>query len=124
MADPGALATLTATMTAPATVGAGTILRYSITLTNSAPEAVPLSPCPDFAHLLLVKAPGYRPIGGSRGTLNCREAPATIGPGESVTFDFEYDTAGHPPGYGVLIWRLSSGPVPAVSIQDRVTVTP
>jgi hypothetical protein len=124
VADPGALATRTAAMAAPAMVVAGEILCYSVTLTNPAPEAVPLSPCPDFAHLLHVKAPGNNSAGGSQGTLNCRQAPPTIGPGESVTFDFEYDTTGHPPGHAALIWRLSNGPVPAVSVQGQLTVTP
>lgn len=124
VADPGALATLTATMAAPAKVVAGETLRYSVTLTNPALEAVPLSPCPDFAHLLYVKAPGNNSAGGTRGTLNCRHSPPTIGPRESITFDFEYDTAGHPPGHAALIWRLSNGPVPAVSVQGKLTVTP
>lgn len=123
VAYPGALATLTAALGVPATVVAGDILRYSVTLTNPAPEAVPLAPCPEIAHLLHVKAPGNAP-GGSRGTLNCRQAPPRIEPGESVAFDFDYNAIGLSPGHATLIWRLSNGPVPALYVQSPLTITP
>ncbi len=123
VADAGTLATLTATMAAPTTAALGSVVRYAMTLTNPSSTPVPLTPFPDFAQLLHVKVPGRTAAGGSRGTLNCSQAPNRIEPGESVTFAYELGTAGRIPGSGVLIWYLLDGTYAAAQAQAELTLT-
>jgi hypothetical protein len=121
--DPGSLASLTASVAAPAAIVIGSVLRYSVTLTNPTTTAVPLSPCPDFMQSLDVIPSKHATTVGFRGTLNCGQAPNTISPGESVTLDYELDTTGQIPGPGRLAWNLLDGPSAAVTTQTRLTVT-
>ncbi|MEP6852003.1 MAG: hypothetical protein ABJA87_05025 [bacterium] len=123
VADPGTTASLTASVAAPATVAVGATLRYSVTLTNPTSTAVPLSPCPDFGQRLDVVPVKYATTVGSRGTLNCAQAPTTIGAGESVTFAYELDTTGEVDGPGALNWSLLDGSTAAVTARTDLTVT-
>jgi hypothetical protein len=121
--DPGTLASLTASVAAPATIVIGEILRYSVTLTNPTTTEVPLSPCPDFAQRLDVVPAKYATTVGFRGTLNCAQAPKSIAPRDSVTFDYQLDTTGQIPGPGSLTWQLLQRSTAAVAAQTRLTVT-
>lgn len=120
---PGSLASLTATVSAPATIVVGAVLRYSVTLTNPTTTAVPFSPCPDFIQRLDVIPSKHATTVGFRGTLNCGQAPNTISPGESVTFDYELDTTGQIPGPGRLTWNLLDGQTAAITAPTMLAVT-
>jgi hypothetical protein len=120
---PGTLASLTAIVSAPGTIVIGTILRYSLTLTNPTNTAVPLTPCPDFVQRIDVVPLKSATTVQVRGPLNCPPAPKTLAPGESVTFDYQLDTSGEVPGPGTLTWQLVDGSSAAVICNARLQVT-
>lgn len=104
--DAGTLASLTATVTAPATITDGDVLRYTVTLTNPTDMAVTLADCPAFVERLDVIPLKTATTVGFRGPLNCAQAPKTVGAGQTVRFHFELPTAGEIPGPGRLTWQL------------------
>jgi len=77
---------LTATLTTPATLSAGTTASYTVTLHNHSAAAVPLTPCPSYTQYLDVSSgPRLSQYLARHYYLNCtaiRQIPAR----ESVTF--------------------------------------
>ncbi len=122
--DAGTLASLTAVVSAPASVAGGEILRFTVTLTNPTATAVTLANCPDFVERLDVVPLKTLTSVGFRGPLNCARAPKTIGSGEIVSFQYELATAGELPGRGQLSWQLLERDFAAVTARAEVTVTP
>jgi hypothetical protein len=120
---PGTLASLSAMVSAPGTIMVGTILRYSLTLTNPSNTAVPLTPCPDFVQRIDVVPLKIATTVQFRGPLNCPPAPKTLSPGESVTFDYQLDTSGEVRGPGTLTWQLLDGSTAAVTTNARLQLT-
>ncbi len=105
-ADPATLATLTATVTAPATVHVPSTLLYAVTLTNPTNTTVPLTGCPQFGEQLSVVPLKTPTTVGARGPLNCSHLPHAITANSSVTMQMQLDTAGQVAGPGRLTWQL------------------
>jgi len=105
-ADPATLATLTATVMAPATVHVPSTLLYAVTLTNPTNTTVPLTGCPQFGEQLSVVPLKTPTTVGARGPLNCSHLPRAITANSSVTMQMQLDTAGQVAGPGRLTWQL------------------
>jgi hypothetical protein len=84
-ADPATLATLTAAVTAPATVRASSTLLYAVTVTNPTNTTVPLTGCPQFVEQLTVVPLKTAITVGARGPLNCAYLPPAVTANSSVT---------------------------------------
>lgn len=122
VADAGSLASLTATIMAPATVRAPSVLRYTVTLTNPTTTSVPLVGCPQFDEQLSV-VPLKTPITvGAHGPLNCSMMPRAISAGSSVTMQMELDSKGEIAGDGGLTWQVSDSENHTVSASGEIKV--
>ncbi len=110
---PDPLRGLTVALHAPPVVRAGTILRYTLTLTNPGRSEVVLRPCPDFVHVFdRIK---------DRHRLNCGAAQP-IPAGKSEVFAIELRVpADAPSGQARLSWISRTGTIPApitITITD------
>ncbi len=128
--DPGSLASLSAFLKAPATVKTGATLPSWVTVSNDTNTPVKLSPCPEVVEQLRVvgQTKGVKPVKtdiviGVRGPLNCGQAPKSLAPGSSITFEMALDTAGQQAGEGMLSWQLLASGKPALTLTWLVTVT-
>lgn len=121
-ADPATLATLTATVTAPAAVRVPSSLRYTVTLTNPTDTTVPLTGCPQFGEQLSVVPVKIATSVGARGPLNCAHLPRAITANSSVTMQIQLDTAGLIAGHGALAWQLLDHGHEATAASTPVTV--
>ena len=109
---PDPLRGLTLALHAPPVVRAGSILRYTLTLTNPGRSEVALRPCPDFVHVFgRVK---------DRHRLNCAAAQP-IPAGGSEVFAIELLVPGDSPsGQARLSWLSSTGAIPqSITIMIR-----
>ena len=97
---------LTATITAPPTVLAGTTLRYLVTLSNPTDAAYPLSPCPSYEEFV-GSGSADRWVTTIRDYyLNCA-ATAVLAPGASVRFEMWLAIpADQPSGFAKFGWDL------------------
>jgi hypothetical protein len=95
--------TVPVSIVAPASVRAGSILRYTVTLTDRSAEAYVLSPCPDYNEFL-----GAKEVVASY-QLNC--APVGVIPaGGTATFEMRFAVpATVVPGTKRLAWALVDG---------------
>lgn len=85
----GSLATLTATIHAPAQAASGAVLRYSVTLANPTRTTVDLGPCPTYEEALYFYGPGGKAENVIRShELDCATVPA-LGPGGTATLAME-----------------------------------
>lgn len=101
------LAHLAGTINVPASVKPGSILHYSVTLTNDTKGAIALTPCPSYTQSF------YANDTGSNTTLqlNCAAAGGQIAAGASATFDMQVAVpANLPTGGAKLSWKLQNGP--------------
>ncbi|GGM18752.1 hypothetical protein [Nakamurella endophytica] len=121
-ADPASLASLTATVIAPATVRVSSKLVYAVRLTNDTDTAVPLPGCLQFAEQLSVVPLKIPTTVGTEGPLNCSRLPPAIPAHASVTMQMQLDTAGQVPGSGRLTWSLLDGGHAVVEADVPVTV--
>lgn len=121
-ADPATLASLTATVTAPATVHVPAVLRYTVTLTNPTDTTVPLTDCPQFGEQLSVVPLKAPTTVGARGPLNCSALPQTIPANSSVTMQMQLDTAGQIAGQGGVTWQLLDHGHEATAADTSVAV--
>jgi len=121
--DPGSLASLSAFLKAPATVKTGATLPGWVTISNNTNTPVKVSPCPEVVEQLRVVPMKVEIVIGVRGPLNCGQAPKSLVPGSSVTFEMALDTAGQQAGEGMLSWQLLAGGKPALTLTRLVTAT-
>jgi hypothetical protein len=103
---PADYSALTATIEAPASVKAGSRLRYTVTLTNTGARDVSFDPCPAYTETIGgdgIKAAGLY-------LLNCVDAP-TLSAGKSLTFEMFLDVPASPTntGPGYLHWDFRDG---------------
>jgi len=111
--DPDAYPGLTATMHAPSTVPAGTLMHFTVTLTNGGNAVVALDPCPVYAESIYSDGPHEHVY-----ELNC-DTVHSIGPGESVTYAMQIPVPSTR-GLAKFGWRLPAG---AVFAGDVLTIT-
>lgn len=124
VSQPGSLASLTATVTAPDTVRLGQVLAYAVELKNPTNDPVSLERCPEVIQVLSV-VPQKEPISsGFRGPLNCAAAPGSIPPGGAVDFRMEVATHGLVPGSGYFTWQLASNGSVVSDLRAQITVLP
>ncbi|MDH2445488.1 hypothetical protein QDR37_16195 [Amnibacterium sp. CER49] len=100
-----------AAIAAPATARAGSVLAYTVTLTNTSAKAVRLSPCPTYTEAAL---PSGVPL---RYRLNCTPVRA-LPPSSAVRFAMRLALPADP-GAVTLRWTLADGP----TATARVTLT-
>ena len=101
---------LVATIRSPASVVAGSTLRYEVTLKNPTSDPVPLQPCPSYSESVATVSARYR--------LNC-DPVGQIGPGASVVFAIQLAVpADVPLGPANLQWEAGG---PATSAGITVT---
>jgi hypothetical protein len=91
-----------AAVTAPATARAGSVLAYTVTLTNTSAKAVRLSPCPAYTETAL---PSGTPL---RYRLNCTPVTA-LQPSRAVRFAMRLALPADP-GTVTVRWTLAGGP--------------
>jgi hypothetical protein len=91
-----------AAVTAPATARAGSVLAYTVTLTNTSAKAVGLSPCPAYTETAL---PSGTPL---RYRLNCTPVKA-LQPHVAVRFAMRLALPADP-GAVTVRWTLTGGP--------------
>lgn len=105
---PGSPASLTARSTIPAEVHVGSVLRYTVTLTNPAATPVSLTPCPVYSESLIGSTTALR----RSYHLNCAVVNR-IDPTTSVTFAMELAVPrSFPPGATKMSWVLDTGAGP------------
>lgn len=121
-ADPATLATLTATVTAPATVRVPSALVYTVTLENPTNITVLLTGCPQFGEQLSVVPLKTPTTVGARGPLNCAHLPHAITANSSVTMQMQLNTDGQVPGPGRLTWQLLDRGHEAITGDTSITV--
>lgn len=108
---------LTAVLRGPAQVRPGSMVDFSVTLTNPTGTAIALDPCPSYDVTVGVQTTSYG--------LNCAGAPApAIAPGASVTFDIPVNIPGNvnQGARSAVTWSLGWQPDRG-SPHSRVTVT-
>ncbi len=105
---PGSPASLTARSRIPAEVHVGSVLRYTVTLTNPAATPVSLTPCPVYSESLIGSKAALR----RSYHLNCAVV-SRIDPTTSVTFAMELAVPrSFPPGVAKMSWVLDTGAGP------------
>jgi len=105
---PGSPASLTARSTIPAEVHVGSVLRYTVTLTNPAATPVSLTPCPVYSESLIGSKTALR----RSYHLNCAVV-SRIDPTTSVTFAMELAVPrSFPPSGAKMSWVLDTGAGP------------
>ena len=119
--DPGDALPVRVDTSVPASVAAGTDLRYTVTLTNISEKGAPIpltTACPSFTQQLYL--PDTREV-TTRDLLNCGAA-GTIGPGESRTFEMRIpiprDTT---QGSATLLWQLGHMGPNSPKLQIEIT---
>jgi hypothetical protein len=80
---------LVPTVTGPATAQPGAPYDFDVTLHNTTGTAVALDPCPTYTVSLSVLATGHTTT--TAGTVNCADAPATVGPYGTLTLRMRVD---------------------------------
>jgi len=112
---------LAVTLTVPETVLSDGPLLYTATILNPTDQSISLSPCPRYR-----QAFGEGGIVSEYyGTLNCAEAPESVGPGDKVTFEMQIAL---PPEFtagfaGMLSWTLNPEDGPGAMSEKPVAVT-
>ncbi len=124
IADVGSLTSLSATLTAPASVSRGETVALTVDLANRTHHVVELVPCPSLLLTLTVVPAKVGVTNGTRGPLNCAAAPRSISPGASVRFTAEVAARDVPSGDGVVVWTLTSAGRTVVSAWSTITVRP
>jgi len=105
---PGSPASLTARSTIPTEVHVGSVLRYTVTLTNPTATRVSLTPCPVYSESLIGSKTALR----RSYHLDCAVV-SRIDPGTSVTFAMELSVPrSFPPSGAKMSWVLDTGAGP------------
>lgn len=100
--SPGSLGVLKAKAELPESAVVGTVLRYTVTLSNPGPAAVDLSRCPSYTEVL-----GYPGNEQLSFRLNCNQVKTISGGGE-VTYRMEFAIpASAPTGPTKFFWHLN-----------------
>jgi hypothetical protein len=120
--DPASLNSLVANVIGPASLATGQVLHAQVRLENQTTEPVTLSPCPEVVVTLDVVPVKDAYVTGTRGPLNCAQAPKVVKPGGSVTFAVQVPTEGEPSGTGRLTWSLVVDRYAVVQGATNVTV--
>jgi hypothetical protein len=97
---------LVVTTTLPATVKAGQIVDYTVTLANPTGHAVPLTPCPSYEEVVssFPPQPAEPDVVDLYYRLNC-DGHRGIGPHSSLTFAMRITAPTHS-GFGKCGWDL------------------
>ena len=101
------LAALTGSVSVTGAVSAGSVLDYTVTLTNPTANSIALLPCPSYTQELYADGTkvAYSVL------LNCAAAGSQLAAGASVSFDMQLQIPGNlPPGPVKLSWSLQGGP--------------
>lgn len=121
---PGSLASLTVTVTAPASVHLGQLLSYTVELKNPTDESVSLAGCPEVIGVLSVVPQKVAVSSGRRGPLNCSAAPRSIAPHSAVVFRMEQSSVGLVTGSGYVTWQLVTKGIAVLDARANLTVLP
>jgi hypothetical protein len=113
---PPKLLSIDVTISAPATVQRGSVLAYSVTLSNRSELDYRLDSCPDYSEFLGAK------VAGGLYQLNCNQLGA-IPAGGSATFAMQLAIPTTvPAGMTQLTWAFSDGTVTPASAEAEVTI--